>query len=345
MTLSEIELTLTELVSRHPNLDLELLRTLLLAAGWEDKHIQEAVTLFKQKGVEGLRSTHVETPQNLQGEHVQTPAIEQVTSAQASETEITFYQPDGTEEGKLQAFTEVQQAPVSEEKRQIVESVVAQPHVEENVVMVEKAEEQVPSLQSVDEVSKEEIQTSKNDETKTKEVPAEVEVLVEEKEEDIAKANTFEEIATQKVEDKHDKVLQPSVELTEPQSLVIEEQSSVAYIPKKDVQIPEDLPLLPFESSPHVWSFSKYKDTFHSDIEKEIPVGTAPELTKKEQPNLSSVPVQPEVKPHAPPHVPVEVDGEKVPMNKSDESLVFLAGIMLLAIILILGYMYSNGRL
>ena len=36
---------------------------------------------------------------------------------------------------------------------------------------------------------------------------------------------------------------------------------------------------------------------------------------------------------------------EKVPMTKGDESLVFLAGVMLLVIILILGYMYSNGRL
>ena len=36
---------------------------------------------------------------------------------------------------------------------------------------------------------------------------------------------------------------------------------------------------------------------------------------------------------------------EKSPMTRGDESLVFLAGAMLLAIILILGYMYSNGRL
>jgi len=32
-------------------------------------------------------------------------------------------------------------------------------------------------------------------------------------------------------------------------------------------------------------------------------------------------------------------------MTKGDESLVFLAGVMLFVIILILGYMYSNGRL
>jgi hypothetical protein len=40
-----------------------------------------------------------------------------------------------------------------------------------------------------------------------------------------------------------------------------------------------------------------------------------------------------------------EIVIELTPLNKSDESLVFLAGVMLFLIILILGYMYSNGRL
>jgi hypothetical protein len=41
----------------------------------------------------------------------------------------------------------------------------------------------------------------------------------------------------------------------------------------------------------------------------------------------------------------VEIDFEKTPISKGEESLVVLAGIMLLAIMLILGYMYGNGRL
>jgi hypothetical protein len=40
-----------------------------------------------------------------------------------------------------------------------------------------------------------------------------------------------------------------------------------------------------------------------------------------------------------------EIVAEAVPMTKGDESLVMLAGVMLVAILLILGYMYSNGRL
>ena len=68
---------------------------------------------------------------------------------------------------------------------------------------------------------------------------------------------------------------------------------------------------------------------------------TSTPVVQKEQ---VVIPQTPKATP-SPVHIPVDVEGEKVPMNKSDESLVFLAGIMLLVIILILGYMYSNGRL
>ncbi len=60
------------------------------------------------------------------------------------------------------------------------------------------------------------------------------------------------------------------------------------------------------------------------------------------------IPVVVEEKPK-PKVVPIKVEEdvvlEKIPLTKGDESLVFLAGVMLLVIILILGYMYSNGRL
>jgi cytochrome c-type biogenesis protein CcmH/NrfG len=93
--------------------------------------------------------------------------------------------------------------------------------------------------------------------------------------------------------------------------------------------IPDNLPLLPFESSPHVWSFSKYKDTFHGEVMPH----SVEELSQKKPTG------------QAPSHEGDEISLEKTPMTKSDESLVFLAGVMLLVIILILGYMYSNGRL
>ena len=48
MTLSEIETTIQELAVRHDGLTEEMLTTLLLSAGWEDKNIKEAATLFKQ---------------------------------------------------------------------------------------------------------------------------------------------------------------------------------------------------------------------------------------------------------------------------------------------------------
>jgi hypothetical protein len=47
MTISEIENTLKDLQERHKDLNEAMLTTLLLSSGWEEKHIKEAVTLFK----------------------------------------------------------------------------------------------------------------------------------------------------------------------------------------------------------------------------------------------------------------------------------------------------------
>ena len=106
----------------------------------------------------------------------------------------------------------------------------------------------------------------------------------------------------------------------------------VKAISKKAPEIPENLPLVPFESSPHIWSFSKYKSIFHKDEKKEEQVKqqniALPVVEKKEKEVFEE-----------------EIIIEKEPLTRGDESLVFLASGMLLVIILILGYMYSNGRL
>jgi hypothetical protein len=108
----------------------------------------------------------------------------------------------------------------------------------------------------------------------------------------------------------------------EKQSLVIpaEEQP----VQRKDTELPDNLPLVPFESAPNVWSFSKYKDVFYGEV--------MPAVNDEER-HLKQKPVEE--------HILVE----KVPLDRKDESLVVLAGTMLLVIIVLLGYMYSNGRL
>lgn len=48
MSLNEIENTLNELKTRHPNLDETMLVTLLNAGGWEEKMIRDAVLVFNE---------------------------------------------------------------------------------------------------------------------------------------------------------------------------------------------------------------------------------------------------------------------------------------------------------
>jgi hypothetical protein len=130
----------------------------------------------------------------------------------------------------------------------------------------------------------------------------------------------------------------------EPESLIVHDEVPVKRNGDKGPEIPDNLPLLPFESSPHVWSFSKYKDMFHKDApyKEEIKVIT---VMPKEEKDKEITPKK------TPPKIVVEEEHDeevvivKTPLSKGDESLVFLAGMMLFVIILILGYMYSNGRL
>ena len=131
---------------------------------------------------------------------------------------------------------------------------------------------------------------------------------------------------------------------TEPQSLITHEDIPEKRSPEKQGVLPSNLPLLPFESSPHIWSFAKYKDVFHKEatVQEEIKViNVMPQ-------EASSFVVKEKVfeeKPYIKIGEDVEVVMETIPLRKDDKPLVFLATIMLLAIIVILGYMYSNGRL
>lgn len=115
------------------------------------------------------------------------------------------------------------------------------------------------------------------------------------------------------------KVLEEKEE--EPQSLILPE---VEQVSKTESSLPDNLPLRPFESTPHVWPFSRYKDVFYGEV----------------MPTLSS-----EEKNEAEKQVIKQIHVEQVPLTKKDEGLIVLASTMLLVILILLGYMYSNGRL
>lgn len=200
--------------------------------------------------------------------------------------------------------------------------------------------QQQPAIATVDSVKKEESEPQKE---LIKEVKQGV-VLLEKEETILVQAPVVEAL---KVEQVVEQVLAaiPSKE-KEPESLIVHEEISMRRNQERDVEIPGNLPLLPFESSPHIWSFSKYKDMFHKDTpyKEEIQLITVmPQEEKSSQ--QSSVKVSSEAITTTSKVFDEEVSLVKSPMTKGDESLVFLAGMMLFVIILILGYMYSNGRL
>ncbi len=121
-------------------------------------------------------------------------------------------------------------------------------------------------------------------------------------------------------------------------------------------ELPHNLPLKPFETTPHIWSFARYKSIFFGeDTGSTSENKTQPPQTDASQPRTEPVVHQKEI--HRQQTSIREVSSalsnpdihtiyiEKTPLSKDDEKLALLTSFMLLAILLLLGYMYSNGRL
>lgn len=316
MTLSEIETILADLSNRHTNLDKELLTTILLSAGWEEKSIKEALILFaqfkKRKEVIGTSSV-VKSPTPVVVPLSAASQVITLSNASAKE-DITFYKTDGEEEGELHVFEETKLPPQKEIPVAIpTKEVEVTPRERVPIIVVEEPITPVPV---VTEVLTPEVKPT----VVTQEVVATEPIL-----------QVVEEEVTLLGEDRIQK---------DKESLITHEEI-VAVVPRvvREEKIPENLPLLPFESSPHVWSFSRYKDVFHGEV--------MPDKIEPEHHQVSITPLESVPQKHVIQDISLEdeIVVEKMPLNKEDESLVFLAGVMLLGIILILGYMYSNGRL
>lgn len=219
MTINEIQSTLDQLKERHPPLNEGLISTLLLAGGWDERSIKEAVMLFKSE-----------------------------------------------------------------------QNNIALPH-QDNISFLE-----LPKL-SLPEIKKE-------DKELIGERPKEKESLV---------ASIAANLFTKKV--------------------------------KAKATLPDDLPLKPFDSSPNVWSFSRYKDIFYGN-EKEEEVDDEEEavvnkISKKEKPK-----VQVTEKNSGQKIVKItEVTLAKVPMTKEDEGIIAAIGMLLLIATILVIYMYLNHRL
>jgi hypothetical protein len=121
--------------------------------------------------------------------------------------------------------------------------------------------------------------------------------------------------------------------------------SSEVHDDKDD--LPHNLPLRPFETSEHIWPFSRYKDVFFGNEEtfhpEPAPVPTV-EVPKKEEVREVPTPA-PVVVEKKQPQAPAVAHIAPAQLSKGDEKLVITAAIMLLCVLMLLGYMYQNGRL
>ncbi|MFA5132195.1 MAG: hypothetical protein WC444_02595 [Candidatus Paceibacterota bacterium] len=130
------------------------------------------------------------------------------------------------------------------------------------------------------------------------------------------------------------------IKVSEPQSLI----EPVEYIAAKEkslqkveAEIPHNLPLRPFESTESVWPFSRYKDIFFGEImptpkvEEGKDVKEAVKVVEKEKIIEKHIVID-------------NVRIAKTPLTGKDEKIIALAAAMLVVILLLLGYMYSNAR-
>ena len=132
---------------------------------------------------------------------------------------------------------------------------------------------------------------------------------------------------------------------TIPTVSVVEEQSLVSSAPVQSIEVrdglPHNLPLRPFETSEHIWPLSRYKDVFYGNATQESHTETAqPEIkttTAVEERVAYTRPIKVQ------PFIPTQTTPSEP--SPGDEKLVIMACVMLLIILLLLGYMYSNGRL
>lgn len=151
----------------------------------------------------------------------------------------------------------------------------------------------------------------------------------------------------------------PEIPSTAPESLI--PVSRAEEVEKSS--IPDNLPLRPFETSPHVWPFSKYKDVFHADAVSNEPVASlevpvpqavgevktevhipAPEAQVDVMEVLREAQAPSVVEAEASSHAP-EIVIEKAPLTKKDEVMIAFGAALLLSAILLILYMFNNERL
>ena len=167
-------------------------------------------------------------------------------------------------------------------------------------------------------------------------------VVVLEKETDAPPAKKEEKIESKEVT----QILQQETK-HEPQSLILSNESSFVQEKVISIEPPHNLPLKPYDATPHIWSFARYKSIFYGTSKDE---DEKVEEKKKEQvggkPKEVIAPVtavDSQTSSHHDSHHVIHM--HSTPLSRDEHRLVLLSGTMLIAILLMLGYMYGHGRL
>ena len=170
--------------------------------------------------------------------------------------DLTFYQQDGTEEGVLPVLHDVPQLSTTIVEKAKLKKEVQQVPIEQ-VASPVVVEEVIPIIEPVIIPEKTEIINTTNEQALR---------------DALALYNTQQELLNKQAPPVA-KEVDPVVEVVapvarvhkEPESLIVHTEDIPLVREKKETEIPANLPLLPFESSSHVWSFSRYKDVFHGE--------------------------------------------------------------------------------
>jgi hypothetical protein len=374
MTVREIENIVRTLCSRHADLDESMLSILLRAGGWEDSLIRDALSIFaryqKTRSVLPVGKLlnpsqqenilpNVLSQNNTLISHSDSLSLKGVSEERGLPTLESrsllpeIMHPDHMLEGRkvdmvnntyeeslvlvkevlrnkavqpvIQGDAEVEVSPIKtveqEQVKELAKTTAAAPPVDPSSSIPLKQDEEIVYLTQDGHI-----------------MEVETDMVVPEKE--ITNKENFSFLikqeqtgATKVIEEKKGDIfilpttLHPSTvdHISHPESLVVHDESRREQ--KQNPAIPENLPMRPFESSPHVVPFSKYKETFYKEEIAPVPAGEV------EEKNDHSIP-QPE-----------HIELKKVPLSTGDEGIAILAGVMLLVIMLLLGYMYGNGRL
>lgn len=316
MTIAEIEHTLRALCLRHQKLDTELLVTLLTAGGWEDKVIKDAITLFNASP-EKYRPGIAMPVQATEEVPVSAKEVQSIPSpAQAGDLAIPVpvFVSDTVTPAAL---------PVSSSLS--------------DIVYYDSGGQEEKELAQLENVNTDELVRENKIMTPHKEVSLPPETQASDLEIHKENAPSMIEGNPQSSVDKIEKVpvapvhIEINPPVIEPQSLIIPEVTH-RTVPDQATP-PENLPLKPFEATSHVWPFSKYKEVFHGEVMtplSESERALVKEVTKE---NIDTV------------VVPKKITVKRTGFDGEDEGLIFLTATTLLIILLLLAYMYSNGRI